>query len=72
MVAHCLQNDFKDFLDRHQYFENAAVFDAVGLKPGSAPRERKLIGHQLYSTMTGGVGRGTIFNHRDPLHNDED
>ena len=72
MVTHCLQDDFRNFLDRRQYFENATVFDAVGLPPGSPPRERKLIGHKIYSTMTAGVGRGTIFNHRNPLHNEED
>ena len=72
MVVHCLQDDFKQFLDRQQLYQNGSSFDAIGLKPGSAPRERRLIGHRFYSTLTSGVGRGTIFNHRDPLHNDED
>lgn len=72
MVIHCLQDDFKQFLDRQLLYQNGSSFDAIGLKPGSAPRERRLIGHKFYSTLTSGVGRGTIFNHRDPLHNDED
>lgn len=72
MVTHCLQDDFQSFLDRQQLYQNGSSFDAIGLKPGSAPRERRLIGHKLYSTLTAGVGKGTIFNHRDPLHNDED
>jgi len=72
MVSHCLRDDFRDFLDKHQYYLNGTSFDAIGLKPGSAPRERKLIGHNTYSEMTAGVGRGTIFNHRDPLHDDSD
>ena len=72
VVSHCLKDDFKQFLDRSLYFLNGSSFDAIGLKPGSAPRERKLIGHSTYSSMTAGVGRGTIFNHRDPLHNDSD
>ena len=72
MVAHCLQDDFRLFLDKGQYYLNGTVFDAIGLKPGCAPRERKLIGHSTYSAMTAGVGRGTIFNHRDPLHSDAD
>eukprot|EP00449_Zooxanthella_nutricula_P039265 CAMPEP_0198584866 /NCGR_PEP_ID=MMETSP1462-20131121/128571_1 /TAXON_ID=1333877 /ORGANISM="Brandtodinium nutriculum, Strain RCC3387" /LENGTH=190 /DNA_ID=CAMNT_0044316287 /DNA_START=62 /DNA_END=630 /DNA_ORIENTATION=- len=72
MVLHCLRDDFRSFLDREQYFLNATVFDAIGLRPGAAPRERRLIGHRLYSEMTAGVGRGTIFNHRDPLGSPED
>mmetsp|Transcript_89053 Transcript_89053/g.247426 ORF Transcript_89053/g.247426 Transcript_89053/m.247426 type:complete len:360 (-) Transcript_89053:58-1137(-) len=72
MVTHCLRDDFAAFLDRSQYYLNATVFDAIGLPPGSAPRDRNLIGHSLYSEMTEGVGRGVIFNHRDPLNNEED
>jgi len=72
MVLHCLRDDFKTFLDRDKYFLNATVFDAIGLKPGSAPRDRRLIGHREYSEMTEGVGRGSIFNHRDPMLSDED
>lgn len=72
MVSHCLRDDFRDFLDKRQYYLNGTSFDSIGLKPGSAPRERKLIGHNTYSEMTAGVGRGTIFNHRDPLHDDSD
>ena len=72
VVIHCLQDDFNSFLDRSQLYQNGSSFDAIGLKPGSAPRERKLIGHKVYSSLTAGVGRGTIFNHRDPLHNEED
>lgn len=72
MISHCLQDNFEAFLDKDQYFLNATVFDAIGLKPGSAPRNRNLIGHRLYSPMLQGVGRGTIFNHRDPLHCKED
>ena len=72
MVSHCLRDDFRDFLDKRQYYLNGTSFDSIGLKPGSAPRERKLIGHNTYSEMTAGVGRGTIFNHRDPLYDDSD
>jgi len=72
MVTHCLRDDFATFLDRSQYFLHATVFDSIGLPPGSAPRDRKLIGHHVYSEMTEGVGRGSIFNHKDPLHSDED
>ena len=67
-----LEDDFESFLDRSRLFEKGRVFDAVGLPPGSAPRERRLIGHESYSEMTRGVGRGTIFNHRDPLHSAEE
>jgi len=72
MITHCLRDDFGAFLDRSKYFLNATLVDAIGLRPGSAPRERKIIGHKVYSTMMGGVGKGAIFNHRDPLHNDAD
>lgn len=72
IVLHCLKDDFGSFLDRSLMYLNATVVDAVGLKPGSAPRERKLIGHRIYSDMTEGVGRGTIFNHRDPLNSESD
>jgi len=72
MIVHCLRDDFATFLDRSQYFLAATLFDAIGLPPGSAPRDRNVIGHHVYSDMTEGVGRGSIFNHRDPLHNDDD
>jgi len=72
MIVHCLRDDFATFLDRSQYFLAATLFDAIGLPPGAAPRDRNIIGHHIYSAMTEGVGRGSIFNHRDPLHNDED
>jgi hypothetical protein len=72
MVLHCIRDDFKAFLDKDQYVKNATVFDAIGLPPGSAPRNRNLIGHHVYSDMTEGVGRGVIFNHRDPMHSSVD
>jgi hypothetical protein len=72
MITHCIRDDFKDFLDKNQYVLSASVFDAIGLPPGSPPRTRNLIGHRLYSDMMEGVGRGTIFNHRDPMNSDED
>lgn len=72
MILHCLRDDFVCFLDRSQYFLNATMFDSIGLPPGRPPRQRNVIGHSVYSEMMAGVGRGAIFNHRDPLHNDED
>eukprot|EP00438_Fugacium_kawagutii_P017986 Skav206738 [mRNA] locus=scaffold2729:110557:114459:+ [translate_table: standard] len=44
MVTHCLQDDFRSFLDRAQLYDNGSSFDAIGLKPGSAPRERRFTG----------------------------
>lgn len=67
-----MRDDFGSFLDRAQYFPAGTKHDAIGLPPGSAPRDRHLVGHRMYSEMTRGVGRGTIFNHRDPLGSDED
>lgn len=67
VVLDCLEDDFRSFLDADQYFEVARVHDAVGLPPGAAPRERVLVGHKKYSAWTGGVGRGVIFNHHNPL-----
>jgi len=72
MVLHCLRDDFHSFLDRDQYYLNATLFDSIGLPPGSPPRNRNIIGHQVYSVMAEGVGRGAIFNHRDPLNDEED
>jgi len=72
MVAHCLRDNFRDFLRRDLYCYKDTLFDSIGLPPGSAPRERNLIGHNIFSDWMCGVGRGTIFNHRDPLYNDED
>lgn len=72
MINHCLRDDFKTFLDWQQYTHEATLFDAIGLPPGSRPRARNLIGHRVYSEMTRGVGRGAIFNHRDPLNKAED
>jgi len=72
IVASCLRDDFQAFLDRKQYFLAATKHDTVGLPPGSRPQERRLIGHKTFSPMMRGVGRGVIFNHRDPLHVDED
>lgn len=72
MVLHCLEDDFKCFLDRNLMYVNGELFDSIGLPPGSAPRQRKLIGHTVYSEMLQGVGRGTIFNHRNPLEIESD
>mmetsp|Transcript_74150 Transcript_74150/g.208985 ORF Transcript_74150/g.208985 Transcript_74150/m.208985 type:complete len:339 (-) Transcript_74150:37-1053(-) len=72
MVLHCLRDDFHSFLDRDQYYLNARLFDSIGLPPGSPPRNRNIIGHQVFSVMNEGVGRGAIFNHRDPLNDEED
>eukprot|EP00927_Polykrikos_kofoidii_P079783 TRINITY_DN76600_c0_g1_i1.p1 TRINITY_DN76600_c0_g1~~TRINITY_DN76600_c0_g1_i1.p1 ORF type:complete len:374 (-),score=33.47 TRINITY_DN76600_c0_g1_i1:243-1319(-) len=67
MVIDCLRDSFATFLDTESLFEVSKSFDAVGLPPGSAPRERTLVGHRRYSDMTEGVGRGVIFNHHNPL-----
>eukprot|EP00971_Amphidinium_carterae_P095630 1892141-Amphidinium_carterae.1 len=72
IVASCLRDDFQAFLDRTQYFLAATKHDTVGLPRGSPPQERRLIGHRTYSSMMRGVGRGVIFNHRDPMHVDAD
>jgi len=72
MVTDCLRDDFRAFLDRSQYFLNAVVHDSIGLPPGSRPRDRHLIGHRRYSEMMKGVGRGTIFNHRNPMSEAKD
>lgn len=67
IVLDCLRDGFSAYLDRQSLFEVATVFDSIGLPPGSAPRDRKLVGHSRYSEMTEGVGRGVIFNHHNPL-----
>eukprot|EP00930_Biecheleria_cincta_P015022 TRINITY_DN12673_c0_g1_i1.p1 TRINITY_DN12673_c0_g1~~TRINITY_DN12673_c0_g1_i1.p1 ORF type:complete len:541 (-),score=69.04 TRINITY_DN12673_c0_g1_i1:70-1692(-) len=67
MVLDCIRDDFASFLDRSAYYEVTRSFDAIGLPPGAAPRERVLVGHHRYSEMTEGVGRGVIFNHHNPL-----
>eukprot|EP00928_Gymnodinium_smaydae_P030536 TRINITY_DN22685_c0_g1_i1.p1 TRINITY_DN22685_c0_g1~~TRINITY_DN22685_c0_g1_i1.p1 ORF type:complete len:649 (+),score=90.07 TRINITY_DN22685_c0_g1_i1:38-1984(+) len=67
IVVDCLRDGFASYLDASALYEVATVFDAVGLPPGSAPRDRKLVGHTRYSEMTEGVGRGVIFNHHNPL-----
>lgn len=70
IVLDCLLDDFGSYLDASAYHEVAKVWDAIGLPPGSASRERTLVGHKRYSDMMQGVGRGVIFNHHNPLTED--
>lgn len=70
MVEHCIWDNFADFMNADNYMHLGSKFDAVGLPEGSTARERKLIGHKVFSKMLG--GRGVVFPHRDPLHSKED
>lgn len=74
MVAHCLRDEFRSFLNPSLYVLKDYRFDSIGPEGQllAKPRQRNLIGHQLYSDWMCGVGHGTLFNHRDPLHEEED
>jgi len=56
MVAHCVEDDFRRFLDRDQHVV------ALGQGKGTAT-------HRFYGAV---VKHGVIFNHHDPVHNPED
>jgi len=74
IVAHCLQDEFKSFLNPSLYVFKDYRFDSIGPEGEflPKPRRRNLIGHQLYSDWMCGVGHGTLFNHRDPLYEEDD
>lgn len=65
MIKHCIEDDFKSFLDKSQYYDIQKPEGHID----------NLCGHTLYSPMINfsdqGV-KGCTFPHRDPLNIEED
>lgn len=64
MIQHCIEDDFKSFLDKSQYYviENNHT-------------DHRVCGHHLYRPFidfTGQLVIGAVFPHHDPLRNQED
>jgi len=72
MVRHCMEDNFSTFLDKSKYFAIGKMHVSVALRPGEFPQERTLVGHRTYLPMGGGIARGAVFVHHDPMSCDED
>jgi hypothetical protein len=68
MVAHCLADDWRAFLDPANYTEEhgggGVAAAAAGAEPEGGSEGRSVAGHRVYSPM---VGKPKIFLHRSPL-----
>jgi hypothetical protein len=62
MVEHCIKDDFKTFLDKSQYIDYTTN---ITLKETQCE-------HRFYGKMLGNPEHNIIFNHHNPLSNEND